>query len=147
MCITCLRVNRRRNTSAALRTPHTSPNKDPVTRPHPATVSDSRGVNTDPPFLSGPQTVLTSPTGIQRWAFILPGPEHVLHVVVMFPQSPPVWNHSAVLGPMSLRVLRRADLTFCRMTSSFLVTGLRRCSPDRDVMETRVRDCALLGAS
>lgn len=74
--------------------------------PHPATVSVSRGVNTDPPFLSGPQTVHTSPTGIQLWAFILLGLEHMLHVVVMFPQSPPVWNHPSVLGPTSLRVLR-----------------------------------------
>ena len=78
----------------------------------------------------------------------------MLHVVVMFPQSPPVWNHSSVLGPTSLRVLRRADLMFCWMNSNvgpsptcFLMTGLRRCSPDRDVMETWDRDCALLGKS
>ena len=30
----------------------------------------------------------------------------MLHVVVMFPQSPPVWNHPSVLSPMFLRVLR-----------------------------------------
>ena len=154
VCITCLRVTCGRDTSAALRTPRTSPNIDPVTCPHSATVSVSRGINTDPLFLSGPQTVHTSPAGIQHWVFILHGVEHRMHVVLICPQSPPVWNPSSVLSPMSLGVLRRADLMFHWMTSSvgpppacFLVTGLGRCSPDRDVMEMRDGACALLGAS
>lgn len=84
---------------------------------YPTHIPKQRSCHTPPPcnclsqsrsqhFLSGPQTVHTSPTGIQRWVFILPGLEHMLHVVVMFPQYPPVWNHPSVLGPTCLRVLR-----------------------------------------
>ena len=83
---------------------------------YPTHIPKQRSCHTPPPcnclsqsrsqhFLSGPQTVHTSPTGIQRWVFILPGLEHMLHVVVMFPQYPPVWNHPSVLGPTSLSVL------------------------------------------